>query len=476
MEGTAQEVCEDLFLLDFGSFMAPATSLLLAVLCTVLLVGALFSWCPFRIQQSKNIPFGTTESSSSSPIPFIYVTSKHGEDKSSMEEANRAILSSLAQFRWEASQAMQGLSAFLEKALDLEASHPSYLAQHDARLSRRLEHRINQTSKCLQEQQDVLEKILLHPGFRPILALPDEAMRDAVIGTTEAGRDASSTANSRGSKSFIRPPSKWKQRYSSQGEEHTYDSATQIVAHLVRDWTSLGAQIRHSLYSWCISQLDRQSRSTGTFGMKRQWRVLVPGAGLGRLAFDIASNGYIVEANEFSPVMAAAAQHILQHPPTAKKSKIFPYLLDRMSNEVDSDERFRAVSFPDSDTSLVDGEGALSFTIGSFVGSYYKTLSRSYDSIVTCFFLDTATNVYEYLDLIHNLLQPKGIWINVGPLQWHANAMLFPAADELRALVASRFQILHWSIDTEPTAYRDTEHMATNYDGYRPLRFVARRR
>ena len=210
--------------------------------------------------------------------------------------------------------------------------------------------------------------------------------------------------------------------------------------------------------------------------MKSQWRVLVPGAGLGRLAFDIASNGYIVEANELSPVMAAAAQHILQNPPTAKKSRIFPYLLDRMSNEVDSDERFRAVSFPDSDMSLVGGEGALSFTIGSFVGSYYKTLSRSYDSIVTCFFLDTATNVYECFDLIHDLLQPNGIWINVGPLQWHANAMLFPAADELRALIACRFQILHWSIDAEPTAYRDTEHMATNYDGYRPLRFVVRRR
>ena len=33
---------------------------------------------------------------------------------------------------------------------------------------------------------------------------------------------------------------------------------------------------------------------------------------------------------------------------------------------------------------------------------------------VTCFFLDTARNVVEYLQTIHGLLKPGGLWINCG--------------------------------------------------------------
>lgn len=33
---------------------------------------------------------------------------------------------------------------------------------------------------------------------------------------------------------------------------------------------------------------------------------------------------------------------------------------------------------------------------------------------VTCFFLDTARNVVEYLETIYGLLKPGGLWINCG--------------------------------------------------------------
>ena len=42
-----------------------------------------------------------------------------------------------------------------------------------------------------------------------------------------------------------------------------------------------------------------------------------------------------------------------------------------------------------------------------------------WDCVVSCFFLDTAPNVLEYVELIHRLLAPGGVWIHLGPLQWH---------------------------------------------------------
>jgi carnosine N-methyltransferase len=40
-------------------------------------------------------------------------------------------------------------------------------------------------------------------------------------------------------------------------------------------------------------------------------------------------------------------------------------------------------------------------------------------AVVTCFFIDTARNVMNYLAIIRGLLKDGGVWINVGPLLWH---------------------------------------------------------
>ena len=39
--------------------------------------------------------------------------------------------------------------------------------------------------------------------------------------------------------------------------------------------------------------------------------------------------------------------------------------------------------------------------------------------MVTCFFIDTAPNILEYIQVIHKILKPAGVWINGGPLLWH---------------------------------------------------------
>jgi carnosine N-methyltransferase len=284
----------------------------------------------------------------------------------------------------------------------------------------------------------------------------------------------------------------------------------QIVAHLVRDWTRLGTNLRRNLYGWCRQQLNQHvhnnnnnnNTSSSSSSSPSSKVVFVPGAGMGRLSFDIWQDGYTVEANELSPVMAAAAHGILQR---NIQGTIHPFVLDTLANEVNVERRYDSVKFPDvslpnnnhnnnknnmdshtTNNNNNNNNNTLSFTIGDFVGGYYASQSNVFDAVVTCFFIDTATNIYDYIHLIHNLLKPKGgVWVNVGPVQWHGNAILRPSVDELRDLLETIFDIVHWSVDTEPIPYRQDEGPQENDDGfvrstdfssYRPLRFVAIRR
>jgi carnosine N-methyltransferase len=39
--------------------------------------------------------------------------------------------------------------------------------------------------------------------------------------------------------------------------------------------------------------------------------------------------------------------------------------------------------------------------------------------VVTCFFIDCANNIIEFIETIFRILKPGGSWINLGPLLYH---------------------------------------------------------
>jgi len=305
----------------------------------------------------------------------------------------------------------------------------------------------------------------------------------------------------------------------------SYSSMTSVLAHLTRDWTDLGSHIRQSYYIWLLREL-LLSHHKGDKNSPTQRRVLVPGAGLGRLAQEIANVGYSVEANDCSIVMAAVAYQMLHHhlnyrpdevlnnstanPKPTRRTTIHPFATDPFTNEVTASLRFQEVEIRRNKEPLLVGQimdkasdptsnyllqgilqGSLSYTVGDFVSVYSSPRRQgSFDSIVTCFFLDTATNIYEYIVTIRHALIPHGgVWINLGPVQWHENAVIQPSVDELRILIQDtfHFHISHGQVDLMPIKYRnihetDTldQHFSylssttsTRFEGYRPLRFVA---
>jgi carnosine N-methyltransferase len=68
---------------------------------------------------------------------------------------------------------------------------------------------------------------------------------------------------------------------------------------------------------------------------------------------------------------------------------------------------------------------------GDFTEIVGEASGECYDAVVTCFFIDTAHNVLEYLRIISHCLKPGGKWINLGPLLYHY-------ADMVRAIAHVR--------------------------------------
>jgi hypothetical protein len=95
-----------------------------------------------------------------------------------------------------------------------------------------------------------------------------------------------------------------------------------------------------------------------------------------------------------------------------------------MSHHRTINDLVRCISIPDenpADGINVSGtKGQMSMVAGDFIDCYSSPEDTATFSVVTTiFFLDTAPNVLKYIDTIHNVLEPGGIWINLGPLAWH---------------------------------------------------------
>ena len=78
----------------------------------------------------------------------------------------------------------------------------------------------------------------------------------------------------------------------------------------------------------------------------------------------------------------------------------------------------RSERFPDVAPWSLPMESQLSMCAGDFVAVYGEQ-RMCWESVLTCFFIDTAHDVTEYIGLIRQLLVPGGAWVNLGPLLWH---------------------------------------------------------
>lgn len=222
-----------------------------------------------------------------------------------------------------------------------------------------------------------------------------------------------------------------------------YDKVRSTLLQFMREWSSDGAPERAQTFGRLLDKVCELYDNE----MRQNVRVLVPGCGLGRLVYEFVKRGFRTQGNEVSYHMLLALGFVLNRMAMPNSHTIFPYI-HRLSHLARRLYQVRPVQIPDeSATSIFSGDAnhdasvgdLMSMAAGSFVDLYGPPgLAESdtysldaaasqfrgenaghFDVVATCFFLDTATNIIDYLKTIYHCLKDDGVWVNVGPLHWH---------------------------------------------------------
>lgn len=243
----------------------------------------------------------------------------------------------------------------------------------------------------------------------------------------------------------------------------SYTSIHQLLIHLGRDWGGdSGEDIRKITYiDGILSALLTHSHHVTTAVDGADLTVLVPGAGMGRLAMEIAAaGGFNVEANECSGTMVYAMHAMLTSvlPRYAANSsddiEYYPFLHFNLEDEWDFSNRMKPSRFPVPDARnilqwiLDDGRGGrFSVQYGDFLNCYGdETKKETFDIIVTSFFMDTFANILEPLAVIQHILKAGGLWVNAGPLHYHKQAAIpYSYAQYEKIIMSLNFTKLHTS-------------------------------
>jgi SAM-dependent methyltransferase len=227
-----------------------------------------------------------------------------------------------------------------------------------------------------------------------------------------------------------RPWSWWRELWGS-GDDDLSDVGRirEALRHIVRDWSEEGRKEREKVFAPILDALALLGPGTR--------RILIPGCGLGRLAYEVARMDatWEVTAIEMSPYMNIVRRVILppDGPSIDGQHTMYPYSW-WWSHQRNTENLFRPVSFPDTKPTRMPN---LEFEEGDFLqhrddsflsplapdplaialpSPPFSPFSRGYDTIVTLFFIDALPNVVRTISQIYSLLRPGGVWINLGPL------------------------------------------------------------
>ncbi|KAH8738822.1 hypothetical protein FG386_002277 [Cryptosporidium ryanae] len=225
---------------------------------------------------------------------------------------------------------------------------------------------------------------------------------------------------------------------------HNLSKAKATLRQFVRDWSEHGETERSESYDPILKALVKYLPLD--IGNPRRQKVLVPGAGLGRLLFEVAKLGYSCQGNEISYAMLLGSNFILNYMFEKNSIRIYPYLFS-LSNRSRKEDNLRPVFIPDvCINEYVKYGHDFSMCAGEFV-EVYSSQMQIWDAVLTCFFLDTAKNIITYIRTIINLIPPNGVWINLGPLLYHYSGMndvvsIELSWEEIREIISNYFDIV----------------------------------
>ncbi|KAG7173744.1 carnosine N-methyltransferase-like [Homarus americanus] len=244
------------------------------------------------------------------------------------------------------------------------------------------------------------------------------------------------------------------------------------IRQIVRDWSPSGEQERDQCYGPIIQQIGILFPEDKVCA--QDVNILVPGAGLGRLAYELARRGYACQGNEFSLFMLFASNFVLNKCRGLNSLRVYPWV-HVGSNRLSNADQLQAATFPDMDPSDLPPSSQFTMAAGDFLEIY--TEDGVWDCVATCFFIDCSNNIVAFIETIYKILKPGGYWVNLGPLLYHfadqpGELSIEPSYDEVKSIVSG----IGFKITVEErgiqTAYTQNLESMLNYE-YQSVFFVA---
>lgn len=218
----------------------------------------------------------------------------------------------------------------------------------------------------------------------------------------------------------------------------TMDKVVSMLSQLYREWSEEARKERSLLLKRIMPVLHTISKTKTK--NNELLSVLVPGVGTGRLIADLVHEGYQCEGNEYSFHMLVMSMYMLNSGQSTGSLSIYPFIHTN-SHWKERKTMLKEIKIPDFNVHMeLNGNNLMQISMGSFVDCFgpneniwgsshfhitqemnltrLKTAS-SKDVVLTNFFIDTSSNILEYLLAIQHTLKPGGIWINFGPLVYH---------------------------------------------------------
>ncbi|KAL7753861.1 hypothetical protein RI367_000793 [Sorochytrium milnesiophthora] len=176
------------------------------------------------------------------------------------------------------------------------------------------------------------------------------------------------------------------------------DKVRSTIKLFVRDWSAEGAGEREKCYLPMLNELEK------LFPDKKSRRKA----------------GYASQGNEFSFHMLFSSNFVLNSCNKVEQFKMFPFAHIFSNVTSYTQDQLACIQVPDVLPSALPQNVDFSMVAGDFVEVYSsEEYQEHFDAVLACFFLDTAHNILEYLDVIDHILRPGGALISLGPLLYH---------------------------------------------------------
>ena len=216
--------------------------------------------------------------------------------------------------------------------------------------------------------------------------------------------------------------------FQAWSETNAYDGLGSVWCHLAKDWTTEGTEAMSGLRNRIVEVVQLHAREGA--------RVLVPGCGQARLAWELArqADGMEVVGLDGSEAQLGVARHMLGS--SVKHSLPFHPFLDEANNACSVESRLAMLRAPD----VAPGSMPVPLRLmhGEFSGEWVASRQRAgepdFQCVVSSFFLDCLPDTVAGMEAISDALAPGGLWLCAGPLAYHPWPSLSPTLEQLIGL------------------------------------------